>query len=142
VWLQPYRVECAGTLRTVVSTVINLALLRVGYIWDATTCGFTFATIALTSYHDLPDLISLNTHTELLIRMRECDSYCTSRTNWCHLAGTFRSISKPKPVNAFDSIGVILAESLEAEPLASAFLEQSAVASLWNLYSTEAAAYE
>ena len=42
-------------------------------------------------------------------------------------------------MNAFDSIGVILVESLEAEPLVSAFLEQSAIASPWNLHWTEAA---
>ena len=62
----------------VVSTVMNLVLLPVGYILDQTIRGFTFATIALTSYHDSPDIISISTHTDPHIRMREYDSNCIS----------------------------------------------------------------
>jgi len=103
--------------------------------------GFTFATIALTSYHDSPDLISDNTHINPHIQMREYDCNCTSRTNWCDLARTPCWILEPEPLNTFQSIHIILAESIQEELLEVDFWQQSAIPSPWNIHWTDAAAY-
>jgi hypothetical protein len=98
-----------------------------------------FAMIALTSYSDLPDLISVNTHTDHHILMQKYDSNCTSRTNWFDLAGTPSIVFEPEPLNAFESIEAILAASFEEDPLEAYFWEQSTVPSPWNTDWTDAA---
>jgi len=98
-------------------------------------------TIAFTSFHDLPDLISENLFIDAHIRMREYDSNCTSRTNWFDLDGTHRSLSEPEPLNAFESIGGLLNTVVDDLILPAYFWEQSEVPSPWNIYLTEAAAY-
>lgn len=89
-----------------------------------------FATIVSRSYHDLPDSISVSTHIGPHTWMTEYDSDCISRSNWCDLVRVSCSISEPEPLNAFDSIGAILAERIEDELLEAAFWDQSAVPSL------------
>jgi len=120
---------------------MNLDLLPIGYTMDRTTSGFTFATIALTSFHDLPDLISTNTHTDPDSWMREYDSNCTSRTNWFHLARTHCSLSEPEHRDAFDSIEGLLNTQVDDLILPAYFWEQSEVPSPRDIYWTEAAAY-
>lgn len=120
---------------------MNLFQLPVGYILDPTISGLTYATIALTRYHDLPHEISSNTHNNHHIRTREYDNNCTFQTNWFDLAGTLCLISEPEPLNVFDSFEAIPAESLDEEPLAAGFWEQSAVPSPSNLVWPEAAMY-
>jgi len=99
-----------------------------------------FAIIALTSYSDLPDLISIGTHTNPHIRMREYNSHCTFRTNWFDLAGTYCFLSKPEPLNAFESIEGLLNTKVDNLTLPAYFWEQSDVPSPWNIYWTAAAA--
>ena len=125
----------------VVIIVPNLALLLVGYIQDPSIGGFMSATIALTSYHDLPDLISVNTHLDPHIPKQKYDSDCTSWTNWFDLAGTCCSLSEPEPLNAFESIEGLLKTEVDDLTLPAYFWEQSDVPSAWNIYWTEAAAY-
>ena len=88
----------------VVSIVTNLVLLPVGYILDRIISGFTFAMIALTSYHVLWDLISVSIQTDPHIQIRKSDSNCTSQTNLVYLAGTHCSLSEPELLNAFERI--------------------------------------
>jgi len=141
VQLRSYEITCAYTLRTAVSTVTNLVLLPVGYIWDPIGSGFMFAMMVLTSYHDLQEFISANTHINRHIWMQKYDSNCTSSTNWFHLAGTHCYLSKPEPVNAFESISELLNTELADLTLPAYFWEQSDVPSRWNIYWTEAPAY-
>ena len=93
----------------------------------------------LTSYFDLPDLISISTRTDHPIRMQKYDSNCTSRMNWFDLARTPCLVFEPKPLNAFESIKAILAATFEEEPLQAYFWEQLTVPSPWNTYWTDAA---
>jgi len=95
--------------------------------------------IASTSYHDLPDLISVSTLIDHHIRMHQYDSKCTSRTNWFDLAEVPCLVFEPEPLNVFESIEEILKTSFEEEPLEAYFWEQSAVPSPWNIYWTDAA---
>jgi len=75
------------------------------------------ATIALTSYTDLPDLISISTHTDHHPGMLRYDSNCTSRTNWFYLASTPCLVFEPELLNAFRSIEAILTAMFEEESL-------------------------
>jgi len=100
-----------------------------------------FATIALTSYHDLPDLISVSTHSDPHSRMWEYNRDCTSRTNWFDFAGTHCSLSEPEPFNAFGSIEGLLNTEEDGLILPTYFWEQSDIPSPWNIYWTEATAY-
>jgi len=95
--------------------------------------------IASTSYSDLPDAISVSTHTRYHIRMHMYDSNCTSCTNRFDLAGTLCLVFEPKPLNAFKSIEAVLATTFEEEPLKAYFWEQSTVPSPWNTYWTDTA---
>jgi len=97
------------------------------------------ATIASTSYQDLPDLISVSTPTDHHIRMHKYDRNCTSRTNWFDLAGTAGLVFESESLNVFDSIEAILSVTFEEEPLEAYFLEQSTVPSPWNTDWTDAA---
>jgi len=112
-----YKIECACTLPTVVCTVPNPVLLLVGCISQAMIGWFTFAMISLASYHNLPDLISISTQSNPNIRMRKYKNQCTFWMNWFLVAGTPCSIVQPKSMNAFDSIGVIPAETIKEDPL-------------------------
>ena len=98
-------------------------------------------TIALMSYDDLPDLISINTHIDPHIQMQKYDSDCTSQTNWFNLAGTCSSLSEPEHLNAFESIEELLNTEVDDLTLPAYFWEQSDVPSPWNIYWTEAAVY-
>jgi len=100
-----------------------------------------FATIALTSYHDLPDLISISTHTCPRIRMQNYDSNCTSRTNLFDLAVTYGLLSEPEPLNAIESLEGLLNTEVDDLTSPAYFWEQSDVPSHWNTYWTEAIAY-
>jgi len=97
--------------------------------------------IALTSFHDLPDLISANTHIDRHFRMRKYDSNCTSRTDWFDLAGTQCSHSEPEPLNALQSIEGLSNTEVDDLILPAYFWEQSDVPSPWDTYWTEAATY-
>jgi len=103
--------------------------------------GSTFVMIALTTYHDFPDLISTNAHINPNIRMQEYDSNCISRTNWFDLARTNSSLSKPEPLNAFEGIEGLLNTQIDDLTLPAYFWEQSDVPSPWNTYWAEATAY-
>jgi len=125
----------------VVVIPLNLALWPVGYIYDPTIAGFTFAIIALTSYHNLPDLISIRRYIDPHIWMQKNDSNCTSWTNWFDLARTYCSLSEPEPLNAFESFEGLLNIDVDDLILPAYFWEQSDVPSPWNTFWTEAAAY-
>jgi len=140
-YLGSYRIGLACIFRTVVVTVTNFLLSLVRFIIHITISGFKLGMIASTSYHDLPDLISISIHPNPHIRMLKYNSNCTSHPNRHDLTKTLCPVLEPDPSNGFDSIGAILATTLEAEPLEAYFWEQSDVPSPWNLYGTKAAAY-
>ena len=141
VWPWLCKFGCACTLRTAVSTVMNFALLPAGYNSDSTIGGFTFMKIALSSYHDLPDLLSADTLIDLHTQMRDYVSNYTSRTYWFVLAGTHCSLAEPAPLNLFKSIKGLSNTEVDDSTLPAYFREQSDVPSPWNTYWTEAAAY-
>jgi len=87
----------------VVDIETHPALLPVGFILHPTTGGITFATNALMSWHDLPDLISIGTHNDPHMRMLKYDSNCTFRTNWLNLGGNPCCVSEPELLNAFET---------------------------------------
>ena len=95
----------------------------------------------MTSYYDLPDLISISTHTDPHIQMQKYDSNCRSRTTWFDLAGTFCSLSEPEPLNAFESIEGLSNTEVDNLDSPAYSEEQSHILSPWNIYWTEAAAY-
>jgi len=95
----------------------------------------------LTSFHNLPNLISTDTHIDPYIRMRECDSNCTSQTNWFNFAGTNYSLSEPEPLNILESIEGLLNTEVDNLILPAYFWEQSNIPSPWNTCWTEVAAY-
>jgi len=97
--------------------------------------------IALTSYHDLTDSISVNTHIDPHIEMREYDSNCTSRMDSVDHAGTHHILSEPEPLNSFESIEGLSNTEVDNLMLTAYCWEQSDVPVPWNLYWTDAAAY-
>jgi len=123
------------------STERNLALSPAGYTSDRTFGRFTSAMIASTTFHELPDLISANTHIDPYIRMREYDSTCTSRTNWFDLARICCALSRHEPLNPFESVEGLLNTEVDDLILPAFFWEQSDVPSPWNIHWVEAAAY-
>jgi len=125
----------------VVSTETNPALLPVGYISDQIIGGTTFATVELTCYHDLPDLISVSTYMDHHARMQEYDSNCTSCMNWFVLAGTCYSLSEPEPHNSFESMEGLLNTAVDGLVLRADFWAQSDVPCPWNHHWTEGAPY-
>jgi hypothetical protein len=98
-----------------------------------------FATIALTNYSNLPDLISVSTRIDHHILSQKYDSNCISRINWLDLARTPCFVFEPESLNAFDSIEAVLAVTFEEEPLETYFWEQLTVPSSWNICWTDAA---
>jgi len=80
------------------------------------TGGLTFATIGLPSYHDWPDLISIDTHIDPWIGKGECNSNCTYQSDSFNVAGTPCIVVEAKPSNAFDSIGTVFLTTLNEEP--------------------------
>jgi hypothetical protein len=94
--------------------------------------------IALSSYYELPDLISVSIRTDHLIQMYQYDSNCPSRSNWIDLARTPCPVFPPEPLNALNSIEAIIAATIGEEPLAAYFWKQSAVPSPWNTCWTNA----
>jgi len=71
--------------------------------------------------------------------MHQYNSNCTSRTIWFDLAATPFLVFEPEPLNAFESVEVVFAATVEVEPLEVYFWEQSDCPSPWNLYWTDAA---
>jgi len=100
-----------------------------------------FPTIALTSYHDLPDLISVYTHIDRHLGMQEYDGNHTSSTNLFHYGGTQCSISEQYPLNAFKSIEWLLNPEVDDFTSPADFWEQLDVPSPWNMDWTEDTAY-
>jgi hypothetical protein len=80
-----------------------------------------FATIALTSYYDLPDLKSFSTLIDHHIQMHKYPTNCTSRTNSFDLAGIPCLVFEPKPFNTFEGVDAILAATFQEEPLEAYF---------------------
>jgi len=68
------------------------------------------------NYHDLLHSKSITTLSDPHLAMPKYDSYCTSRNNCFDLAGIPSFVFEPEPLNAFDSIGAILADTVEGEP--------------------------
>lgn len=120
---------------------MNLVMLLVGLILDLTTGGLMLAKIASTSYHNLPDLISISSHNNSHTRTPLYDNQSTSQINWFDLVGAFFALCQPEPLYAFDSIDAILMDSFQEAPLETEFWEQSDNPSRWNLYWSEAATY-
>ena len=94
--------------------------------------------IGLMRFQDIPDLISLSTHTDPLIRMLEYDSNCTSQTNSFDLAGSHFSPAKPEPLNAFESKEGLFHTEVDDLILPAYFWIQLDVPSPWNIYWIEA----
>lgn len=91
-------------------------------------------TIAFTSYSDLPDLISANTHIDYHGQIQKYDINCTRSTNWFDCTGTPCCVFELETLNAFKSIEAVLTADFEAQPLETYFFEQSNVPAWWNLY--------
>jgi len=100
-----------------------------------------FGTIASTSYHPLLNWISISTLTNPDIRMLKYKSNYTSRISWFDLPKTLHPVFEPEPFDAFDSIGAVLASTLEEQSLHSYVWEQSDVPYPRNHYWTKAAVY-
>jgi len=101
-----------------------------------------FVMIAVTSFHDSPDLISISTHINPHTPMSKYDSNSTSQTYWFDHAGICCSLSELEPLNAFETIEGLLNTEVDNLILPAYFWKQSDVPSPWNVYWTEAAVYE
>jgi len=72
--------------------------------------------------------------------MQKYNGNCSSEKPWFDLAGTYRFLSEPEPLNTFESIEGLLNTEVDNSTLPADFWEQSDVPSTWNIYWSEAAA--
>jgi len=84
----------------------------------------------LITANSLTDLTSESTPIDFNIRKQKYDSNCTCITNWFAHAGTHCSLSRPEPVNAFESIAGLVNTMVDEINLPVQFREQSDVPSL------------
>lgn len=116
--------ECAHIAPEGGSIVLTLVLFLVGVTEKQTVVGYTLATIALTSYVDIADLISISSHTDDHIRMQKHDSNCTSQTNSVDLVGSPCLVFDPELLNAFENIDAVIKATSEEDPCEASFLAQ------------------